>query len=137
MRKSQGFTLIELVAVIVILGILAAVAVPKFFNLSSEAKEAALQGTVGAIESASTLNYAAYEVSKNPASGPVPIVTAGKSCLAVAKSLLSGQQNLTTNYTITGTIPATANQDGTVYTCSISYNGTAYSSNVGIIISGS
>ena len=43
-QTNGGFTLIELVVVIVILGILAAVAVPKFFDLSGEAETAAAQG---------------------------------------------------------------------------------------------
>jgi len=48
---NKGFTLIELVMVIVILGILASVAVPKFQNLSSDAKEAAEAGVVGGVRS--------------------------------------------------------------------------------------
>ena len=58
MRNEQkGFTLIELVVVIVILGILAAVALPKFVDISGEARTAALQGVVGGIASASAINY--------------------------------------------------------------------------------
>lgn len=54
-RKHQGFTLIELVAVIVILGVLAAVALPRFTDLGTAAKQAALQGIAGTMRSAANL----------------------------------------------------------------------------------
>ncbi len=57
MNKQSGFTLIELVVVIIILGILAATAVPKFVDLQSDARVSAMQGVKGALESAATLTY--------------------------------------------------------------------------------
>lgn len=53
--KKQGFTLIELIVVIVILGILAVVAAPKFIDLQSDARISVLQGFKGAIEGANTM----------------------------------------------------------------------------------
>lgn len=58
MKKQSGFTLIELVIVIVILGILAATAVPKFVNLQGEARAAAMKGVKGALEGAASITYA-------------------------------------------------------------------------------
>ncbi|BDM63090.1 hypothetical protein NFHSH190041_05420 [Shewanella sp. NFH-SH190041] len=63
MRKQQGFTLIELVIVIIILGILAVTAAPKFINLQSDARVSALQGVKGAIQSANSLVYSKAAIS--------------------------------------------------------------------------
>ncbi|WP_283104081.1 type II secretion system protein [Shewanella gelidimarina] len=53
--KSKGFTLIELVVVIIILGILAVAVAPKFLNISRDARIASLDGFVGAVKSANSI----------------------------------------------------------------------------------
>ena len=63
--KQQGFTLVELVVVIVILGILAATAIPKFVDMSVEAGNAAAQGVAGAIASGTATNSAARLVGNS------------------------------------------------------------------------
>lgn len=63
-NRQKGFTLIEIIAVLVILGILAAVAVPKFVNLQEEARKKAASNLIASIQSALSMKYA-EELLKN------------------------------------------------------------------------
>jgi MSHA pilin protein MshA len=65
MNKQQGFTMIELVMVIVILGILAATALPKFVSLQKDAKLASLDAMKGALQSAAAMVHAKAIINNN------------------------------------------------------------------------
>ena len=80
LNKNQGgFTLIEVVIIIVILGILAAVAIPKYQDLTGEAKEASARSSLGAMRSAITIYYATKAVKTGTATWPPwdSLVTSG------------------------------------------------------------
>ena len=70
-RNQKGFTLIELVIIIVILGILAAVAIPKYQDITSEAQEAAARSALGSLRSGITIFYANQAVQTGTATWPL------------------------------------------------------------------
>jgi len=70
LTNQSGFTLIEIVIIIVVLGILAAVAIPKYQDITGEAKEAACRSSLGSLRSGITIYYANQAVTTGTATWP-------------------------------------------------------------------
>jgi MSHA pilin protein MshA len=108
--------MIELIIVIVILGILAAVALPKFLDISGDAKLSAAQGVAGALASASSINYGGCLVKDN-------VVTANKcskvSACTDTKPLMQGG-DVPDGYTVgAGSGTGTSTVNGTNLNCQV------------------
>lgn len=135
-KNEKGFTLIELVIVIVVLGILAAFAVSRYTTMTSDARVAAVNGLAGGLRGAVALVQGQYLVNGNTAATTVTMLdstvvtvssgAAGGIPVGTALGIGNAMRD-TTGFTINYTVPTAVTYrptNGGSATCQASYNGT-------------
>lgn len=129
--RQKGFTLVELVVVIVILGILAAVALPRFVNLQKEARTAAVNAMAGGIRSAVALAQSKYLAVGNMTATTVDMnginvdVTAGTGIPTGASTGIGAALQSTDGFNVTYGSPTTFQPtNGGSATCRAAYDPT-------------
>jgi MSHA pilin protein MshA len=111
-RHQAGFTMIELIVVIVILGVLAATALPKFIDVQENAEQSSLDGVAGSFASAMSVNYGGCLVASHaPTTGKCVEVD---NCDDIASLLQGGE--LPDGFTVAS---AAITGNGTTVTCSV------------------
>ena len=121
MRNEKGFTLIEIIAVLVILGILAAIAIPKYMDLQGEARSKAVQGAISALQSTASMNYA-QGLLANPATATATTCTTCDAANTIVGDYYGSISHTGNVFNVTVLGPASAITDVAVSNLSKTFN---------------
>ena len=116
-KQQSGFTLIELIMVIVVLGALAVTALPRYIDLEAQAQQGAGEGVAGALAAGSAINFA--DCTADPLSATCLSGAAMDDCAEVAGTVLGG---LPAGYLITTPVALTAGT-GSTTACTVTGDG--------------
>lgn len=147
LQKEKGFTLIELIIVIIILGILAVTAAPKFIDIQSDARESVMQGISGSVQSAITLVHTRALLDNQ--TGTSGSVSVGTSTIALkfgyptsgsiddALDFDSGSitfEETTTSAAATTGVARFSNNSATAATCNVTYTDATAAGNTPTVV---
>jgi MSHA pilin protein MshA len=136
--KARGFTLIELVVVITILGILAAFAIPKFVALDQQARFATISGLGGSVKSAAALARSLAMATGNPATvvmegAAAPVTLAFNYPDGTATGIGAAVNTAIADFTFVAGTPAVWTKVGAPATCTVSYTPAAAAGSVPVV----